>query len=96
MHPISTDFERVLADMNIHELSPQQLSKFNEAKESGELSIELGGRKFDMKNFNKDGNRFVPHLVSYPRQRLANGIVIKFLKYDNTIIKYVVCLFLVL
>jgi hypothetical protein len=92
MHPFSTDFERLLADMNIHELSPQQLSKFNEANESGASSVELGTRRFEMKDFQKGAAIFAPHLVSYPRQRLANGIVIKFLKYDSTILNYMVCI----
>jgi hypothetical protein len=95
MHPFSTDFERLLADMNIYELSQEQLSKFNEAnKKNASNVIELGGRRFEMKTFKKDSAQFIPHLVSYPRQRLANGIVIKFLKYQNPNIIYVVCKYL--
>jgi hypothetical protein len=86
MHPMSSDFERLVADINTFELTQHQLSTYEEAKGIGKPSVELAeGYTFNLTDeFDPADFHVIPHVVSYPRQRLANGLVIKFLKYEHT------------
>lgn len=90
MHPISDQFERIIADIDVFTLDIDQMRDLNKAKKKGQEFVKLAEKEYRTSDVGDDVILFLYHIQSFNRQKLENGLVIKFVKYSSERIIYVV------
>jgi hypothetical protein len=87
MHPATDQFESVISDLDFYTLTPEQQKLKQEADLSSKSVIKVGSYEYPV---NISEGEFVHHIESSNRQKLPNGLIIKFVKYKNDLVHYVV------
>jgi hypothetical protein len=93
MHPMPKEFNKVVGDLDISYLLPEQLKAYQVALSLGKKVFTVGNKEFPINSIDQEGYNMMHHIESFHYQKLENGIVIKMVPYASESINYVVIIF---
>lgn len=90
MHPWSDDFDLISSDIDITRLEQDHKKTLLDAKTAGKQFVKLGDTDYPTKFIEPEGMILhIQNIESLKRQKLANGLVIKAVRYEYDDVNYV-------
>ena len=82
-------FERSVADLNIHNLMPEQKKAWEEADKKGEKEFIFRGRKYQTDSISPDSTKMMPVVELLAKNKFDNNLIMSLYPYESDHIEYV-------
>ena len=90
MHPMPKEFNKVIGDLDISSLEPDQLKAYQDAITLGKQTFKIADNEYTISSIDLEGYVMMHHIESFHYQKLENGIVMKLVPYSSDSINFVV------